>query len=108
MIDPIALSSITAAVTVLGNEFLKGVGSEAGKTTWTQIKGLLKWKSDPKIEDIPKSVATALTQSPDLAEKILELLKKHETGSPTAMVGNIHAKGGKWIIAETIKGNIQM
>jgi hypothetical protein len=37
-IDPVTLATITSAVTVLGNEYLKGVGSEAGKTIWIAVK----------------------------------------------------------------------
>lgn len=102
MIDPIALATLTSAVTVLGNEFLKGVAGEAGKTTWTKIKTILGWNSDPKPAEIPEKVATALSESPHLAEQIIELLKTHETGSPSAMVGKIEATGGKVVVAQTI------
>jgi hypothetical protein len=44
-IHPVVLSSLTAAVSVLGTDYLKGVGSEAGKATWTGIKTL----DDPRI-----------------------------------------------------------
>jgi hypothetical protein len=102
MIDPIALASITSAVSVLGNEFLKGIAGEAGKSTWAKIKTLFNWQSEPEAEDIPHAVATALTQSPQLAAQILDLLKQQDTGSPSAMVGNIHAEGGKVVVAQTI------
>ena len=102
MIDPIALASITSAVSVLGNEFFKGVAGEAGKSTWAKIKTLFNWQSDPKPEDIPHTVATALNSSPELAGQVLALLKKDQTGSPSAMVGNIHAENGKVVVAQTI------
>lgn len=102
MIDPITLATISSAVSVLGNEFLKGVAGEAGKTTWAKIKALLDWQSDPKVEEIPHAVATALTQSPQLAEEIVKLLKSAETGGASAMVGSIHAEGGKVVVAQNI------
>jgi hypothetical protein len=102
MIEPIALASITSAVTVLGNEFLKGMAGEAGKSTWMQIKSLFKWQSEPKVEDLPKMVATALTESPQLAEAVLDLLKNHATGSPSAMVGNIQNNRGKIVVVNTM------
>src|ERR1039457_3777316 len=102
MIDPVALASIVSAVAVLGNEYLKGVASEAGKSTWTGIKSLLEWTFDPAPAEIPEKVAVALTASPDLTEKLLELLKSNQTGTATAMVGKIEVSGGKVVIANTI------
>jgi hypothetical protein len=37
-IDPIALASVPAAVSALGNELLKGMATEAGKSAWTCVK----------------------------------------------------------------------
>ena|ERR1035438_94560 len=102
MIDPVALASITSAVAVLGNEYLKGVASEAGKSTWAGIKSLLGWTSDPAPAEIPERVANALTATPDIAQKLLELLKSNQTGTATAMVGKIEASGGKIVVANTI------
>jgi hypothetical protein len=102
MIDPITLATISSAVSVLGNEFLKGAAGEAGKSAWEKIKALLHWKSDPKVEEIPKQVATALTESPELAAEIVKLLKAAETGGASAMVGSIHAEGGKVVVAQNI------
>ena len=102
MVDPVALASITSAVTVLGHEYLKGIASEAGKSTWTGIKSLLVWISDPPPAEIPERVANAITAAPDTAHKLLELLKSNQTGTATAMVGKIEASGGKVIVANTI------
>lgn len=102
LIDPVALASITAAVSVLGNEYLKGFASEAGKGTWSGVKALFGWTSDPAPAEIPEKVATALTASPDIAEKLLELLKSSQTGTATAMVGKLEVNGGKVVIANTI------
>jgi hypothetical protein len=100
--DPISLASLTAAVSVLGNELLKGMATEAGKSAWTGIKTLFEWTSDPVPAEIPEKVAAALTTSPDIAEKLLELLKSNQTGTATAMVAGLEVHGGKVIIANTI------
>jgi hypothetical protein len=106
-IEPIALATITSAVSVLGTEYLKGVATEAGKTTWNKLKSVLGWKSDPAPEDIPHSVATSLENSPELATKILELLNANKAaGIASNMVGKIDAE--KVIVINTMHGNIQM
>src|ERR1035437_4339103 len=64
-ITPVALASITAAVSVLGTEYLKGIATDEGKGTWSGIKALFGWTSDPAPAEIPEKVATALTASPD-------------------------------------------
>jgi hypothetical protein len=101
-VDPIILASITSAVSVLGNEFLKGISGAAGKSAWANIQSLLGWQSAPKAEEIPAKVATALTASPELAERILELLKNQDVGTPSAMVGKIEATNGKVVVSQTI------
>jgi hypothetical protein len=102
MIDPISLASITSAVAVLSNEYLKGVANEAGKATWTGIKSLLGWTSDPEPAEIPVRIASAISTAPDIAEKLLEILKNNHTGTATALVGKIEASGGKIVVANTI------
>ena len=102
MIEPSVLASLTAAVTVLANEYLKGVASEAGKSCWAEIKTLLGWKSDPPAAQIPDQVAAKLNESPEMAEKLVQLLKDHPTGTASAFVGRIEAAGGKVVVANTI------
>jgi hypothetical protein len=102
MLDPVALASITSAVAVLGTEYLKGVATEAGKSTWAGIKSLLGWTSDPAPAEIPQKVANALDRSPETAEKLLALLKASHLGAATALVGKIEASGGKIVVANTI------
>jgi hypothetical protein len=101
-IDPVALASITSAVSILGTEYLKGFASEVGKATWTDVKALFGWTSDPEPAEIPEKVANALTASPDLMAKLLDLLKSNQAGTATAMVGKINASGGKIVVAQTI------
>jgi hypothetical protein len=101
-IDPIVLSSLTSAVSVLGTEYLKGIATDAGKSSWTGIKALFGWKSDPPPAEIPDKVTNALTVSPEIAEKLLELLKSNQTGTATALVGKIELIGGKLVVANTI------
>lgn len=102
MIDPVALASITAAVSVIANEYFKNMASEAAKSTWEGVKKLFGWNIDPVPAEVPFKVATALTASPDLVEKLLEIIKADRQATSSAMVGNIDAKGGKVIVATTI------
>ena len=101
-IDTVTLAMITSAVSVLGNEFVKGVATEAGKSSWAAIKALFGWTSDPAPADIPHKVASALITSPEITEKLLGLLKDNPAGTATAIVGKIEAPGGKVVVAQNI------
>jgi hypothetical protein len=102
MLDPITLSSITAAVSVLGNEVAKGIASEAAKTAWGGVKKLFGWTSDPAPHEIPAQVAKTTEASPDIVGKLLELLKHNQTGTATQLVGKIEVSGGKVVVANTV------
>jgi hypothetical protein len=103
LIDPNALAQITATVGVIGNEYLKGVASDAGKATWSQIKEIFGWTSDPGPAEISEKAASALKESPDLAAELLGLLKSDRGGKAAALVGNIEvSNGGKVVIAGSI------
>lgn len=101
-IDRLALSSLTAAVSVLENEYLKGIATDAGKATWAAIKALFGWTSDPSSVEVPEKLATAITTSPEIAEKLLILLKNNQTGTATALVEKIEVSGGKVVVAGSI------
>ena len=102
MIEPVALASITSAIAVLGNEYLKGVASETARATWSGVKALFGWTSDPEPAEIPEKVARAISESPAVVEKLVDLLKSNPSGAATALVGRIEVSGGKVIIANTI------
>lgn len=108
MPDPITMATITAAVSVLGNECLKGIASEAGKDTWQKVKSLFGWESEPKMFEIANQVATKLQASPELAQQVWELLKSNkEAGAAATMVGKIQAE--KVVVSKTIvTRNFQM
>lgn len=97
--EPLALSSLTAAVSVLANECLKGIASEAGKTAWACIKASLGWSSDPSPAEIPDKIAKAVAMSPEIGGKLLEVLKSNQTGTATALVGTLQVSGGKVVVA---------
>jgi hypothetical protein len=94
MLDPITLSSITAAVSVLGTEVAKGMASEAAKTAWEGVKKLFGWTSDPPTHEIPMQIAKAAEASPEIVGKLLELLKRNQTGTATQLVGNLEVQAG--------------
>lgn len=101
MSDPITIATITAAVSVLGNEYLKGIASEAGSNTWQKIKALFGWSSEPQTSDIADEVAKKLCESPELIQKVWELLKNsQDAGTAAAMVGKIDAQ--KVVVSQTI------
>jgi hypothetical protein len=102
VIDPVVLSSLTAAVSVLGTDYLKGLGSEAGKATWTGIKALFGWNSDPAPAEIPEKVTNALTAAPELTEELLKLLKNSEVAPVSALVGKMEVSGGKVVVAGSV------
>jgi len=105
LIDPLAMATITAAVSVLANEYLKGVVGEAGKETWKAVKSLFGWTSDPHPSEIPEKVAIALEASPDVAEKVLDLLKSSESGTAGTIVGKIQVSDGKIVVAQVIRAD---
>jgi hypothetical protein len=101
MTDPITIATITAAVSVLGNEYLKGIASDAAKSTWQSIKSLFGWKADPEPSSMAADAAEKLCASPELVEKILQLLNDAGAiGTAGAMVGRINAKNV--IVSKTI------
>jgi hypothetical protein len=103
VLDPIVLSSITASVSVLASEFVKGVASEAGKGTWTKIKCLMGWSTEPDMAEMPRKIAEATSASPELVEKLLELLKNSQTGASGALVYHLSvSEGGKVVVAQNV------
>jgi hypothetical protein len=107
MIDPVLLSSITASITRLGTEFgseyFKGIGEEAGKTSWRAIKALLGCSSDPKPEEIVAKTKEALERSPDLIEKLLPLLAGSRGTQVSVQVETVNVgHGGISVIAGSI------
>jgi hypothetical protein len=101
-LDSAALASITTAVTLVWNDYLKGLATEAGKATWAGIRSILGWKEDPPAEEAPAQIAEKLRSSPELAENILQVLKTGDAGSASALVGKIESGGGKVVVAQTI------
>jgi hypothetical protein len=103
MIDQVALATITASATVLGNEFLKGIAGEAGKSTWLKIKSLFGWEADPTPAELPEKIASSLVASPELANQLLALLKQAPTNEVSAMVGKLEVSGGKVTVVGTMQ-----
>lgn len=73
--EPITLATVTAALTVLGNESMKGFASEAGKAIWNRAKTILGWSEEPKTEELPQAIATKLQEDESAAQEIVHLLQ---------------------------------
>ncbi len=102
-IDPVVLSSITAAVTLLSQDYAKGIAGEAGKATWTSIKALFGWNSDPAVAEIPEKIAEGLSASPEITGQLVELLKQEPTCVASSLVQNLTITGGKVVFAHVIQ-----
>ena len=89
--DPIALAQITAAVTVLGTKVAEGVASAAGKSLWSGVVQLFKWKDVPPTSDLAKRTAEHLSQRPEDAPLVLQLLQQ-DNSTVGMLVGKIDAK----------------
>jgi hypothetical protein len=103
LIDPWVFSSITTAVSLLGTEVMKGAASEAGKTTWAGVKSLFGWSFDPAPKEIPAKVADAIAISPEVLEKLIQLLRASKDGTTATLVGNIDARDSKVVIAHSVE-----
>lgn len=95
LVDPVVLASITSAITLLREDYVKGLASEAGKATWTGIKSLLQWHSDPAPEEIPVKVAADLASVPENVEKLLELLKRSPNGQSRRLFRTLQSLAGE-------------
>ncbi len=104
--DPIVLSTVTAALTVLGSEVGKATASEAGKTAWQGVLRLFAWTRTPDLPELAASIAHKLQEDPTLARQVLAHLGEAEVGPAAALVHHIDAD--KVVVAQTITGNIQM
>ncbi len=100
--DAIVLAVITSAVTILASECIKGVGSEAGKEVWSQIKVWFGWEADPPIADLSAAVAKKLLADPALVAQVMECLQKENMRATHAgvLVGKINATNS--VVADTI------
>jgi hypothetical protein len=102
LIDPAVLSSITAVVSQLALKAAEGAAPEAGKDTWAGIKSIFGWSSDPELKEIPAKVADAVAVSPELLDRLLQLLKKSQDGTNAALVGKIDARDSNVIVTNSL------
>jgi hypothetical protein len=89
--DPITLSMLTAAVTVLGTKVAEGAATEAGKSIWFELMRVFGWKEQPNASELAKKIAEYLNSNPQDTPRVLELLKK-EGGTASRLTGPITAK----------------
>ena len=100
--DPIALATITSALTLIASEVAKGAASEAGKGLWAQIKSMLGLSHEPKPENLAPEIAGRLAADSELAKKIVQLLQANPESARQAstLVQRIDAE--KVIVAHQI------
>ena len=99
-VEPAAVAAVVSAVSLLGSEYLKGAAGEAGKATWSAVKSLLGWGSDPPAAEIAPKVAQALAESPEIGVQLLRLLKTD--GRTASLVHDVVINGGKVVFAERV------
>jgi hypothetical protein len=100
--DPIALATITSALTVVATEVAKGAAGEAGKSLWNEVKSMFGWVQEPNKSDLAPDIAAKLVVDPELAKKVVQLLQAHpqDAGTAAALVGRIQAE--KVVVAQRI------
>jgi CHASE3 domain sensor protein len=103
MLDPVSLAALTSAITLVGQDYAKGIASEAGKATWERIKSLFGWHAEPPLAAIPERVAAGITASPEIAEELLKLLKQAPSQAAASLVQNVTITGGKVVMAQNIE-----
>lgn len=99
--DPSIVAALTGALTVLGVEVAKGTASAAGKEIWEQTKKMLGNKPSDALEKAQTEVAKHLEANPDVAQKLLDLLKTSQSDNVGQLVGQINAD--KVVVAKEIK-----
>jgi hypothetical protein len=110
-VDPIALATVTAAVSVLATECAKGVATSVGKDIWIQVKDLMGWKKEPTLGDLAPTVAQQLNSNDALAAKIVDLLKSGSSTDQTAagpLVERINAKNVVVARELNVSGDLNM
>ena len=98
--DPVSLATVTAALTVLATECMKGAAGETANEVWQYAKSLLGWESDPAAEDLAVSIASRLNSADKLACQIVDLLKSTTDSEDwsAALVRNLKSDG-KMVVA---------
>jgi hypothetical protein len=105
-IDAVVLSQITSAVGALFADYGKQFATEAAKTTWTKVRALLGWKSDPDPAELRHQVNNAIIESPEIVPNLLQLLKQSQSEAATQLVANIAVgENGRVSVVGTIIAN---
>ena len=108
--DPVIVSTIAAAVCALGSEYVSGVASEAGKTTWNRLSELFGWTTtSPPTVEIRRRVHEVLSTNPEATAQVVKLLQHdgrqlsvHQT------VGTVEVHDGKVVIVSNLTGGITL
>ena len=107
--DPVTLSTVTAALTVLGTECAKGIASKAGQDIWAKAKSLLGWTEEPPAANLPQAVATKLLDNEPLMGEIVNLLShSNNEDSSVQIIGSLvqNLRAEKVVVAGKVDGGI--
>lgn len=104
--DPVALATVTSAVTMLASEAGKGIAGEAAKDLWGQIRRRLGLAKDPSKEELAPTVARALAEDEAAAGDVVRMLQQHagQAGDAASLVGRIDAEKVIYIANQTVVG----
>jgi hypothetical protein len=102
--EPVALASVTSAITVLGTKVAEGVAGEAAKTIWERTLKLFGWSAAPPVAELAQATAEHLQSHPEHAAQVINMLKQ-DAGSVGMLVGRIDAE--KVVVAQNIS-NLNM
>jgi hypothetical protein len=109
-VDPISLATVTAALTVLATDAIKGVASSAGKDIWGKVKTLFGWKAEPNLNDLAVAIASRLEKDETLLTQIVTLLKSVGPTESTAaaIVGRVDATKAVIVQRLDVAGDFNM
>lgn len=104
--DPVALATVTSAVTMLASEAGKGLAGEAAKDLWGRIRSRLGLAKEPPMEELAPTVARALSDNEAAASDVVRMLQQHagQAGDAASLVGRIDAEKVIYIANQTVFG----
>ncbi|RYZ10573.1 MAG: hypothetical protein EOO70_10315 [Myxococcaceae bacterium] len=98
--NPIALATVTSAVTLLATEAAKAVATQAAKDAWERVKAHLGFDAEPSAPEVPALTATALQERPELLPELQRIVAESGSQAAGQLVGTVNAE--KVVVAQNI------